>query len=55
MAIVYESGGQKVISFGASFRKMNAVKANLLVLAANRGEEFVIDPNGFVMPRLEDV
>ena len=54
MAIVYEGGGQKLISFGASFRKINAIKANLLVIAANRGKEFVIDPNGFVMPRLED-
>jgi len=52
-AMVCAPGGQKLITFGASFRKINAVKANLVVLAAHRGAEFMIDANGFVIPRPE--
>lgn len=52
-AMVCAPGGEKLITFGASFRKMNAVKANLVVMAANRGADFMIDPNGFVVPQPE--
>ena len=53
-AMVCAPGGDKLISFGASFRKINAVKANLVVMAANRGARFTIDPNGFAIPLTEE-
>ncbi|CAD7698362.1 unnamed protein product [Ostreobium quekettii] len=49
--IVFAPGGAKVAHFGASFRKMNMVKANLIVIASNKGAEFVTDPDGYVLPR----
>lgn len=49
--IVFAPGGEKVAHFGASFRKINMVKANLTVINANRGAEFSADPEGYVFPR----
>lgn len=52
-AMVCAPGGRVLATFGASFRKINAVKANLVVMAANKDSDFVIDPNGFVIPKPE--
>lgn len=52
--MVFDSNGELLATFGASFKKMNMVKANLVVIAANPGSEFRTDPNGFVIPKPED-
>lgn len=51
--MVCAPGGEKIITFGATFRKMNAIRANLVVIAAHRESSFTIDPNGFVTPLFE--
>lgn len=51
--LVFAPGGRKLAHFGASFKKMNLVKANLTVIAANKGAEFVTDPDGYVFPKPE--
>lgn len=51
--IVFDAKGEKLASFSASFRKMNVVKANLVVIAANSTSQFIIDPNGYVIPKPE--
>lgn len=48
--MIFAPGGEKLVSFGASFRKINAIKANLVVMAANKGAQFAVDPNGYVIP-----
>lgn len=53
--IVFAPGGEKVAHFGASFRKINMVKANLTVISANRGADFSTDPEGYVFPRPDSV
>lgn len=50
---VFDHDGELLAYFGGSFRKMNAVKANLVVIAANIGSSFMTDPNGFVIPKPE--
>lgn len=50
---VFSSNGEKLAHFGASFKKMNMVKANLTVMKANKGSAFMTDSNGLVIPRPE--
>ncbi|GMH46167.1 hypothetical protein BSKO_14135 [Bryopsis sp. KO-2023] len=52
--MVFDPTGELLATFGASFRKINMVKANLVVMAANAGSKFRVDPNGFVIPKPED-
>lgn len=49
--VVFAPGGKQLAHFGASFKKMNLVKANLTVIGANKGAEFATDSDGYVFPR----
>lgn len=40
---------QRVLAFGASFKKMDQVRKNLEAVAAHPGEELVLDPNGYAI------
>lgn len=51
--VVFAPGGEKLAHFGASFRKITLVKANLTVIGANKGRSFVTDSEGYVFPKPE--
>ncbi len=40
---------QRVLAFGASFKKMDQVRKNLEAVAAHPGEELVLDPSGYAI------
>lgn len=52
--MVFDTNGDLLATFGASFKRMNMVKANLVVMAANAGSSFRVDPNGFVIPKPDE-
>lgn len=51
--IVFSPDGHILTTFPASFRRMGIVKSNLAVMAQHKGSQFIVDLNGFVMPKPE--
>ncbi|MEW5305427.1 MAG: hypothetical protein WDW36_007966 [Sanguina aurantia] len=49
--LVFGPDGQRLIGFGASFKKMDSVRRNLETIVTCPDQDFVLDPVGHVVPR----